>query len=74
MNTLSLEKIAALLAEIAKTISVIAIAEKLAVATNDDEKYYLSMALAQMMNSNQLEERSYGPNQPQGQFGQQRMF
>ena len=71
MNTLSLEKIAALLAEIAKTISVIAIAEKLAVATDENEKYYLSMALAQMMSNGQADQRHLGSGQPQGQYGQQ---
>jgi hypothetical protein len=71
VNAQSLEKIAELLVALAKTISVIAIAEKLAVATSDDEKCYLSMALAQMMNSNQLEQRHYGSSQPQGPFGQQ---
>jgi hypothetical protein len=53
MNSEQFQRIADLLSEIARTIAIIAVAGRMAEATTDEEKIYLSQSMTALMNDQQ---------------------
>jgi hypothetical protein len=72
MNAEHIQRIADLLSEIARTIALIVIAQRMAEATTEEEKIYLSQSMTALMNDQQSP-RLGGAGSAQSPYGQ-RMF
>jgi hypothetical protein len=67
MSADQFQRIADLLSDIARTIAIIAIAQRMAEATTDDEKIWLSQSLGALMGEQRQDPRI-------GETGGRRMF
>lgn len=73
MNAEHLQRVVDLLLELSRTIGIIIIAQRMAEASSDEEKVYLSQSMTALMNE-QRNPRLGGGGPSQSPYGGPRMF
>ena len=73
MNAEHLQRVVDLLLELSRTIGIIIIAQRMAEASSDEEKVYLSQSMTALMNE-QRNPRLGGAGPSQSPYGGPRMF